>query len=879
MKHSRYSTLLRLLLALVALVGLLYWASEARDRFRVGLHMNQIARAPFDFDEDTRVVKSLQPEAARAGLSKGAILESLNGVPYTGLAQWAAVLNPADPGDSILVGFRSSDSLTHTAAVTLAAAQPRPGTRVGLSQTWQKFFLFNFVPLVCMLVGYWVVFVKPNDPNAWLLLILLLYPQTLFTIKVGGFLTGSALVLRDLYFQLIQVLSPPALLLFALYFPERSRVDVKLPWLKWAVLGPAILGNLIGFRQLYGQYFLAGNAQSLIRVFAWTDHIANAIALLCIALYLLLLFHKSRTASSADSRRRLRVLLAGTGTGLVALELIFVLLPALGYSPSAHGQLWIVYLGVVLFLLAPLTLAYVVLVQRAMDVSILLRQGTRYLLARVTIVILQIASFLAIAYFLLLPILRKQQVPPFELLKVLLLLGLVFALRVVFNKRLMASLDRKFFREAYDSERVLSELAVEVRRYTESGPLLQTVSKCVAETLHVNHIAMLLRAGSEFRLAEAVGTFASNGHTPALPITSSTIRRLNNSSAPAELYREAPEAWYMLAGTSERRTLDELGAELLLPLPGRDRLMGVMALGPKQSQAAYSRSDLHLLQMLAAQTGMVLEISELAHSLAGEAAQRERANREMEIAREVQERLFPQTMPVLAGGSIAGFCRPALGVGGDYFDVFPLEDGRLGIAIGDVSGKGISAALLMASLRASLRGVAIGNPQDFTKLMDKVNRLVYEASADNRYATFFFGALHPETLLLECVNAGHNAPLVLRQRGSEALEILRLEADGPVVGLLPFARYTKQCLQLQPGDMLVTYTDGISEAMTHDDEEWGEERMVAAALGACGSADADADKVLQGIFVEADRFTAGAPQHDDMTLLILKLNLREAAKA
>ncbi len=173
---------------------------------------------------------------------------------------------------------------------------------------------------------------------------------------------------------------------------------------------------------------------------------------------------------------------------------------------------------------------------------------------------------------------------------------------------------------------------------------------------------------------------------------------------PARLYREDPDAWYLMADDLERETLDAMNTELLLPLTGRNRLMGVMALGPKKSQAAYSRSDLHLLQMVAVQTGLALEVSELAVSLANAAAQRERAVREMEIAREVQERLFPQEMPELQGATIAGACRPAMGVGGDYYDVFALADGRLGIAIGDVSGKGISAALLMASLRASLRG-------------------------------------------------------------------------------------------------------------------------------------------------------------------------------
>jgi sigma-B regulation protein RsbU (phosphoserine phosphatase) len=123
--------------------------------------------------------------------------------------------------------------------------------------------------------------------------------------------------------------------------------------------------------------------------------------------------------------------------------------------------------------------------------------------------------------------------------------------------------------------------------------------------------------------------------------------------------------------------------------------------------------------------------------------------------------------------------------------------------------------------------------------------------------------------MLECVNAGHNAPLVLRQKPDGGAEILRLEADGPVVGLLPFAPYTEQRLQLAPGDLLVTYTDGISEAMTRDEEEWGEERMMLAAAAA---REGSAEEVLQAIFAEADRFTDGAPQHDDMTLLILKLD-------
>jgi sigma-B regulation protein RsbU (phosphoserine phosphatase) len=148
--------------------------------------------------------------------------------------------------------------------------------------------------------------------------------------------------------------------------------------------------------------------------------------------------------------------------------------------------------------------------------------------------------------------------------------------------------------------------------------------------------------------------------------------------------------------------------------------------------------------------------------------------------------------------------------------------------------------------------------------MHKVNRLVYEASASNRYATFFFAAFDPKTRRLECVNAGHNPPVVLRNG-----EVIRLEADGPVVGLLPFAPYTEQEMMLEPGDLLILYTDGISEAMTHADEEWGEERMIASAIAV---RDKPATEILRVMLADADKFTAGAPQHDDMTILVLQLD-------
>jgi sigma-B regulation protein RsbU (phosphoserine phosphatase) len=376
-------------------------------------------------------------------------------------------------------------------------------------------------------------------------------------------------------------------------------------------------------------------------------------------------------------------------------------------------------------------------------------------------------------------------------------------------------------------------------------------------------MAVLLRSGSVFELQTAGGP--ALGGALFLPEQSSPVQHLVRTNSPAVLYRDQPDIWFTDARGDEQETLNHLNAEVLLPLVGRNKLMGVMVLGPKRSEEPYSPSDLQLLASVGAQAGLGLEVNELAQSLADEAARHQRVQREVEIAREVQQRLFPQ-IPSVPGMDIAGHCRPALGVGGDYYDVIPLEDGRLAIAIGDISGKGIAAALLMASLRASLRGILDAGSQDMARMVRKLNRLIHESSTSNRYATFFLAIYDPATRELRYVNAGHNPPLVVR-----GPETLRLDACGPVVGLLKDIECEERCLALEPGDTFIGYTDGISEAMTVDDEEWGEDRMQAAVEAVC---ERSSQEILDVVFRAADVFTAGAPQHDDMTLLVLKLNDR-----
>jgi sigma-B regulation protein RsbU (phosphoserine phosphatase) len=262
-----------------------------------------------------------------------------------------------------------------------------------------------------------------------------------------------------------------------------------------------------------------------------------------------------------------------------------------------------------------------------------------------------------------------------------------------------------------------------------------------------------------------------------------------------------------------------------------------------------------------------LAAENLGAQIALDAADRAARVREIDAARDVQQRLLPQSLPPIDGLDYAGASRQALGVGGDYYDFLQLPSHCLAIAVGDVCGKGVPAALLMAALRAYLHGAmpqCQGAPRE---LVTAINRLVYDSMPDNRFATFFYGLYDRATRTLEYVNAGHNAPILLRPLNG-AWQRHRLDATGMAIGLMPDTKYESRRLTLETGDVLVAYTDGVSEAMNANGDEWGDDRLVALLeAGRWRSAREVADTVWAG----ADEFAAGTSQYDDMTLVVVRV--------
>lgn len=841
------------LLVITVTYEVAYWRTMIRlDRFDFPTVAMSMASNEIDVKDSARYI----------GLQTGDRLLAVNGTPYRGEATLYSAYNHAHIGIPIVLEVESSGKI-RTIALPVKSAQQDLEGEIGNA-------IFNFLlPALCLLLGFWVVAVRPHDFLAWLLLALMMsVPQLFENYRVQGWPAGWREIAM-VYHAGLGYMFTIIMFFFGRYFPEPfppDRIWDKV-WMvmQWVLTVPyavfLILMIVISVADL--EHYQAFTAI----VHHVPSALGGVVPFVLVSTFFAAIFMKYSMSSSADAKRRLRILYWGATIAWVPGLVITSYAAFLGQKNMDRVvPEWAILVGFSLLNLFPLTLAYVIVVQKAMDVRVVLRQGLQYTFATSGVRVIQM---IAVIILVVSAVAFLGNTGHSQTLKIAAMLIGVAILASIgkLARELRVRIDKRFFREAYNAEQVLTELSEQVRSMVEPQSLLQTVTSRIAETLHVPRIAVLL--GSEiYRPAYAFG--GGDVSSVEFSRTAGTVKVLQRENAPAMVYPKDRDSWiYRESDVSEkeRDDLSRLKSELLLPLAVRDKLLGFISLGAKRSEEPYTGTDVRLLKSVAAQTGLALENAELLRTVAEEVAQRERLNREVEIAREVQERLFPQKLPIIAGLDYAGHCRPALGVGGDYYDFLALPHGHLGVAIGDVSGKGIAAALMMASLQASLRGEATRGPDNLAAAVANVNRLVYEASSANRYATFFYGQYDPATRKFDYVNAGHNPPMVFHCSDKNA-KVTRLEVGGTVVGLLESFAYEQGSVSLQAGDTLVAFTDGISEAMNSADEEWGEDRLMTAIQQCDGM---NANQLMGQIFVEADKFVAGAKQHDDMTVVILKV--------
>ncbi|MDQ3722165.1 MAG: SpoIIE family protein phosphatase [Actinomycetota bacterium] len=308
------------------------------------------------------------------------------------------------------------------------------------------------------------------------------------------------------------------------------------------------------------------------------------------------------------------------------------------------------------------------------------------------------------------------------------------------------------------------------------------------------------------------------------------------------------------------RELKSAGVKLAVPLVSQGELIGVLNLGRRLSEQDYSSDDRKLLDNLAGQAAPALRVGQLVREQQAEAARRQRFEQELEVARLIQQNFLPKELPDLPGWQIAAHYRPAREVGGDFYDVIPLPDGRVGFVVGDVTDKGVPAALVMSATRTILRASATRLVEP-GEVLERVNEHLCPDMPEKMFVTCLYGVLDPASGLLRFANAGHDVPYVKTAEG-----VVELRARGMPLGLMPGMAYEEKEMVLAPGDSVLLHSDGIVEAHAPDREMYGFPRLKETVRTGPGG-----QELIDLVIAELDAFTGpGAEQEDDITMLTLE---------
>ena len=430
---------------------------------------------------------------------------------------------------------------------------------------------------------------------------------------------------------------------------------------------------------------------------------------------------------------------------------------------------------------------------------------------------------------------------------------------------------------AHGDDDVLTDFVAAARSARSYQDAFQLSLATLRARLGASSALLLEHAGGEYRpLARTALAVDSSGaaveDAPRFPANGFLHNRLRAYSHALPLQPGDLDSWIRWAGEArpeqlpELQALQRIGARMVVALRARDELLGILILGTPLDRDRYSHTERMLLRQCGEQLTLMIENARLTSRV----VEQEKVRRDLALASEVQRRLLPEQPPDSDFAAIAAFSAPARSVGGDYYDFLDLGNHRVGIALADVAGKGVAAALIMAVVQASLRIVAADRETSLPVLAAKINDYLHRSTLSKSYATFFYAQLDEAARQLRYVNAGHNPPYLMR-RGDDAgsVEIRELNVGGMVLGLFPEMTWDEAVVELQRGDVLIAFTDGVTEALNTAEEEFGEARLKDVIRGTLHLPAAEISARLS----ETLRLWIGdTAQYDDLTFIVIKVN-------
>ena len=704
-------------------------------------------------------------------------------------------------------------------------------------QLWTLIILRTLIVVGLILVGFWGFVRKPHSSPVRSL--------TLFcyALALQMCVSGSAIAETYATFHIpvrlvliaagLSTFTPALWLKLHMLFPRRKQFYRKHRlFLNIALFLPGLVfGTILS---------LTGNSSILPTTIYST---------VFLALGYVLLVRSYMRAENFLERRQTRLVLWGSAPGITVLILfawLVLIFPGVLMGFTVYTRLFIINIMYFLMLLIPVSLAYAFGRYKLLEVEGRLKRGTRFLAVTLALLLLFVGLIYVFGNLIIRNIGIESQTPT-------LILGILLALAFMPTQRLVrGKVEEHFYPERARLRHLLRDFLASSTVRTESGEFWKELEEKLADGLSAEHIYPVLRMGDS-------GSFAVEWEDPA-PFESedAIIRRLADSEDPIVFDELTASGKVTLTRQQEEWFLSRKSA-ILVPLITNSGLVGFLVISSKTNGEDFTSEELDLLGNLSTQTALVAENLELL----GEKLEMKKLEEQMSVARNIQKGLLPNRMPDIPGLEVEALIRFCLEVAGDYYDIIPLKDGRIVLSIGDVAGKGVGPALLMANLQASLRTTqAMG--ASLAESAEKINRLVFENTPSYMFITFFMVLIDPVRKIIRYVNAGHNPPFLVSTGGRMQM----LTEGGLLFGVVENATYREGVLPLRAGEILLMYTDGVCEAMNCDEEEYGEKRITELVMGNREVSLAD---LLAMIEEDVCGFHGSRNYADDFTLLAARL--------
>ena len=755
------------------------------------------------------------------------------------LNRWIASLEVVHtPGREVKITFLRK-GVEHETVIRTRPVSATLRVSVFILQILKVLIFLSFVGL-----GFWAYLKRPDSPPVR---VLALYGFSMATFMVTTFMPMYAVMAAfqvPLEGRLLGIAASIGVffsgfwLLLQMLFPRPAPLIRRRPLLAYGLcLLPWIL--LVGFAAGAPLFKLPDNIGLRFVVYP--------IAVLQVLAGLALLTWNHRHAQTYIEKRQTKLVLWGSGGGLV-LFLIYLLdrygiIRNLFQQPLAARML-ATDLVFLILLLSPLSLAYAFGKYRLLDIEGRLRRGTRHLLT----LTFMLALLFAIGYYASEIVSRSLARGSFWNLAVTIavVVGILRGAQSVEK-----NLERRFYPERQRLRQMIQDFLQRTASFADQRTFWNQLEERLRDSLAVEEVYPVLRAGDHSFLLRDV---ASTPFDPSGPL----VLKMEREGRPI-MVDEAMSGTRVPMSDDEMNWLMRNRVALLLPMVTHGRLVGFLGFGMKVEREDYAPEELSILSSLAPQVALASDNMRLI----AENVEKRRMEEELQVARRVQERFLPKKLPPTPGLSIAARSVFCLEVAGDYYDVIALGDGRTALAIGDVSGKGAGAALIMANLQASLRALC-GLGLTLDGLMLRANELIHQNTEPDQFITLFVGVFDPREQLLRYVNAGHNFPILIRRSGRDQM----LDEGGLILGPFPDATYEQGCVRLAPGDTLLLYTDGVSEAMNSAGDELGEE-LVRDVVRA--HAEESPEEIIAHVMSLVDLHQGGRSPEDDQTLLAVRV--------